>query len=74
MYIFMVVDYFTKWAEAMPTFNNTTNATTCVFFNHVITQFRVPLQLVFDHEKHFENEIFVEFSSKLGFFDDFSSP
>jgi hypothetical protein len=73
-YIVMAVDYFTKWVEAMPTFNNTADTTTCFFFNHVITRFRVPLQLVSDHGKHFENEIFVELSSKLGFSHEFSSP
>jgi hypothetical protein len=56
-YIIMAVDYFTKWVKAMPTFNNTVDTTTCFFFNHVITRFEVPPQLVFDHGKHFENNI-----------------
>jgi hypothetical protein len=30
--IVVSVDYFTKWAEAMPTFNNTVDTTTCFFF------------------------------------------
>jgi hypothetical protein len=60
--------------EAMPTFNNTADTTTHFFFNHVITQFRVPQQLVSDHGKHFENEIFAELSSNLGFTHEFSSP
>jgi hypothetical protein len=42
-YIVIVVDYFTKWAEAMPTFNNTTDTTSFFFFNHVISHFGVPL-------------------------------
>jgi hypothetical protein len=73
-YIVMVVDYFTKWVEDMPTFNNTTDTTTRFFFNHVITRFRVPLQLVSDHGKHFENDIFADLSSKLGFSHEFASP
>jgi hypothetical protein len=44
------------------------------FFKHVISHFGVPLQLVSDHEKHFENEIFVELSSRLGFSHEFASP
>jgi transposase InsO family protein len=36
--------------------------------------FGVPLQLVSDHGKHFENEIFVELSSRLGFSHEFASP
>jgi hypothetical protein len=73
-YIVVAVDYFTKWVEAMPTFNNTTDTTTCFFFNHVITHFGVPLHLVSDHGKHFENEVFVELSTKLGFTHEFTSP
>jgi hypothetical protein len=71
-YIVMEVDYFTKWVESMPTSNNTTDTTTHFFFNHVITRFGVPLQLVPNHGKHFENEIFVEISSNLGFTREFS--
>jgi hypothetical protein len=70
----MEVYYFTKWVEPIPTFNNTVDTTTHFFFNHVITHFGVPLHLVFYHGKHFENEIFMELSSNLGFTHDFSSP
>jgi hypothetical protein len=73
-YIIVAVDYFTKWVEAMPTFNNTADTATRFFFNHVISHFGVPLQLVSDHGKHFENEIFVELSSRLGFSHEFASP
>jgi transposase InsO family protein len=58
----------------MPTFNNTADTATRFFFNHVISRFGVPLQLVSDHGKHFENEIFVELSSRLGFSHEFASP
>jgi hypothetical protein len=73
-YIVVVVNYFTKWVESMPTFNNTTDTATRFFFNHVISRFGVPLQLVFDHAKHFENDIFVKLSSRLGFSHEFASP
>jgi hypothetical protein len=73
-YITVALDYFNKWVEAMPTFNNTTDIATHFFFNHVISHFGVPLQLVSDHGKHFKNEIFVELSSWLGFSHEFASP
>ena len=73
-YIVVVVDYFTKWVEAMPTFNNTVDIASHFFFNHVISCCGVPLQLVSNHRKHFENEIFVELSSRLGFSHEFASP
>jgi hypothetical protein len=72
-YIVVVVDYFTKWVEAMPTFNNIADTSVHFFFNHVITRFGVPQQLVSDHGKHFENDIFVKLSSKLGFTHEFAS-
>jgi len=58
----------------MPTFNNMTYTIARFFFNHVITYFGSPLQLVSDHGKHFKNEVFIELSAKLGFTHDFSSP
>jgi hypothetical protein len=41
-YIIVVVDYFTKWAEAMPTFDNIGKTATFFIFNHIITRFGVP--------------------------------
>jgi hypothetical protein len=73
-YIVVEVYYFTKWVEAIPSFKNTADTTTHFVFNHVINLFRVPLQLVFDNNKQFENEIFTEISSKLGFSEKFASP
>jgi hypothetical protein len=73
-YIVVAVDYFTKWAESMPTFNNTIDTATRFFFNCVISLFGVPLKLVVDHGKHFENDIFVKLSSRLGFSHEFDSP
>jgi transposase InsO family protein len=73
-YIVVAVDYFTKWVKSMPTFNNTDDIAARFFFNHVITQFGFPRQLVSNHGKHFENKIFAELSSKLGFTHEFTSP
>jgi len=42
----------------MPTFNCSAMTATRFFFNHVISRFGIPKQLIYDHEKHFENEIF----------------
>jgi hypothetical protein len=35
-YIIVVVDYFTKWEEAMPTYANDAKTTTLFMFNHII--------------------------------------
>jgi hypothetical protein len=45
-YIIVAVDYFTKWAEAMPTFDNTEKTAALFLFNHFITHFGVPQDIV----------------------------
>ena len=53
MGIILAVYYFTKWAEAMPTFAvDGKNAATFVF-NHVIARFGVPQEIITNHESHF---------------------
>ena len=41
-YIIVAVDYFTKWAEAMPTLAVDGKIVVKFIFSHVITQFSVP--------------------------------
>ena len=66
-YIIMVIDYFTKWVEVIPTFNCKDDTTTRFFFNHVITCFGVPQQIVLDHGSHFENIVWIDISTLLKF-------
>jgi hypothetical protein len=47
-YIIVVVGHFTKFDEAMQTFNFISHTVVGFFFNYVITHFGVPKQLVFD--------------------------
>ena len=48
-YIIVVVDYFTKWAEAMPTVKNGGETSTIFIFNNIITRFGVPRKIVTGH-------------------------
>ena len=41
-YIIVDVDYFTKWAEAMPTYTEDGKTTGLFLFNHIIARFGVP--------------------------------
>jgi hypothetical protein len=52
-YIIVAVDYFTKWAKVMPTFDNTEKTATLSVFNHIITRFGIPQAIVIDHGSHF---------------------
>lgn len=73
-YIIVTVDYFTKWAEAMPTLNNSGKMAALFFFNHVVSRFGVPQAIVTDHGSHFRNHMMVELAAKLGLSHDSSTP
>eukprot|EP00253_Pinus_taeda_P034175 PITA_34175 len=64
-YIIVAVDYFTKWAEAMPTLNNSGEMAALFFFNHVVSRFSVPQAIVINHGSYFHNHMMVELAAKL---------
>jgi hypothetical protein len=59
-YIIVVVEYFTKWVEAMPTFNNDGETKTLFIFNHIIARFDIPKEIVTDHGSKFQNKMISE--------------
>ena len=52
-HIIVAVDYFTKWAEAIPTVKSDDETTMDFVFNHIITWFGIPRELVIDHGRKF---------------------
>jgi transposase InsO family protein len=73
-YIIVAVDYFTKWAEAMPTFNNTGRTIALFIFNHIIARLGVPQAIVTNHGSHFRNFMMSELTEKLGLRHENSTP
>eukprot|EP00253_Pinus_taeda_P024634 PITA_24634 len=73
-YIIVAVDYFTKWAEAMPTYKNDSDTAALFLFNQVISRFGVPREIVIDHGSHFQNQLMSKLAFKLGFQQENSSP
>ena len=73
-FIIVVVDYFTKWAEAMPTLTEDGHTAAQFLFNHVIARFGVPQAIVTDHGKHFRNHMMTELTTQLGLRQDSSTP
>jgi hypothetical protein len=73
-YIIVAVDYFMKWAEAMPTFNNIEKTTALFIFNHIISCFGVPHAIVTNHSSHFRNFMMSELTEKLGLLHENSTP
>jgi hypothetical protein len=70
----VVVDYFTKWVEAMPTFSNDGEMTALFIFNQIVARFGILKEIVTDHGSHFQNKMMSELTSKLGFKKEHSSP
>jgi transposase InsO family protein len=66
-YIIVVVDYFTQWLEALPTFSNDGTITSLFMFNHIIARFNVPKTIVTNHGSHFHNKMMTELAARLGF-------
>jgi hypothetical protein len=52
-YIIVAIDYFTKWVEAMPPFNNDGEIATLFIFNQIVARFDIPKEIVIDHGSHF---------------------
>lgn len=73
-YIIVVIDYFTKSIEAMPTLKNNGETASLFFFNHIITRFGVSQSIVTDHCSQFWNHMMIKLSAKLGFHHENFSP
>jgi hypothetical protein len=73
-HIIVVVDYFTKWDEAMPTMKSDGMNEAFFIFNQIIARFGILSEIVTDHGILFQNEMMIELASKMGFKHDHSSP
>eukprot|EP00253_Pinus_taeda_P006880 PITA_06880 len=73
-YIIVVVDYFTKWAEAMPTYKNDSEIAELFLFNQIISRFGIPREIFTNHGSHFQNQLMSASALKLGFRQEHSSP
>ena len=73
-YIIVVMDCFTKWAEAMSTYNNDAKTMALLLFNHIIAWFGIPKSIITDHGTHFCNAMMAELTSMLHLDHEHSSP
>ena len=63
----MVVDYFMKWEESMPTIKSDTETTAHFMFNQIIILFSIPKEIVSYHGMYFHNKMMIELALKLGY-------
>ena len=56
-HIIVVVDYFMKFAEAMPMIKSDGEIAAHFIFNQIITRFGISKELVTDHGRHFQNNM-----------------
>jgi hypothetical protein len=54
-HIIMAIDYFTKWAKAMPTMKSDGKTASFFMFNPIIARFRILSEIATDHGSHFQN-------------------
>ena len=67
------MDYFTKWAEEIPTFKADGETANFFVFNQIIACFGIPKENVTDHGIHFQNNMMTELAIMLGFKQEHSS-
>ena len=73
-FIIVVVDYFTKWAEAEPLATFTEQKIRNFVWRAIICRFGIPRALVSDNGKQFDNAKFIDFCAELGIKNYYSSP
>ena len=64
-YAVVAVEYFTKWVEAKPLVNITSEAVRKFFWQNIICRFGVPKELTVDNGKQFDSESFKDFCRSI---------
>ena len=72
--IIVVVDYFTKWAEAEPLATITEQKIRNFIWRAIVCMFGIPRALVSDNGKQFDNSKLRDFCAELGIKNYYSSP
>ena len=73
-YILVVIDYFTKWAEAFPLVNLEADSTAQILVEQVFCRYGIPLCLHSDRGQPFSSELIRRVCKILGILKTYSSP
>ena len=66
LYILLVVDYVSKWVEAIPTCTNDASVVVKFLRSHIFTWFGTPRALIMDGGAHFCNKLVDKVLQKYG--------
>ena len=66
LYILLVVDYVSKWVEAIPTRTNDAKVVAQFLHNHIFSRFGTPQALITDNGTHFCNKMVDKVLHKYG--------
>ena len=66
LYILLVVDYISKWVEAIPTRTNDARVVASFLRSHIFTWFGMPQALITDGGTHFCNKLIDNVLRKYG--------
>ena len=66
LYILLVVDYVSKWVEAIPTRTNDAKVVAQFLRSHIFSRFGTPRALITDNGTHFSNKVIDKVLQKYG--------
>ena len=65
-YILLVVDYISKWVEAISCLRNDANTVVGFIQRNILSGFRALCTIISDEGSHFANKLFVKLMSRYG--------
>ena len=66
IYILLVLDYVSKWVEAISCPRNDVSTMVGFIQRNILSRFGTPRTIISDEGSHFENKVFAKFMSKYG--------
>ena len=66
LYIFLAVDYVSKWVEPIACPRNNVNIIVRFIQRNILTRFRAPITIISDEGSHFANKLFTKLMSRYG--------